>query len=249
MTPGNEAAEGLHLRRFSASGLDAFKQALDNIRGGSATDLPTDLLQNELLTERVATRAVAPTPFKNKGELAAWTTELLKGLVLPSLAMDSGLWSWLAAACFDQLCPVDGRGRRAVLATALYVLDAANYQRVYRHLVAGPWSLSRALPDHNMLFLSASVASHPDVIEQISGRLHIIRSPSLREALERLYFDAEKQRPKRGAAGKIDRPGVVRRFIQVVQQFDCTMDLSGMTSDQVIALLPGVFKKWKTSDL
>jgi hypothetical protein len=42
-------------------------------------------------------------------------------------------------------------------------------------------------------------------------------------------------------------PGTLLRFIDIIQQLDLTYDLYSMSGEEILALLPPEFDKWKDS--
>ena len=59
-----------------------------------------------------------------------------------------------------------------------------------------------------------------------------------------LYWDDKNQKPKRGF-GATERPGTLRRFVAVINQFNRTFDLFTMSGEQIINLLPrDEFERW-----
>jgi hypothetical protein len=58
-----------------------------------------------------------------------------------------------------------------------------------------------------------------------------------------MYLDASNNQPKRGAGGK--GPGSARRLADVLNQFDVTWDLYSMSYEEVLAMLPGEFDRFR----
>jgi hypothetical protein len=65
------------------------------------------------------------------------------------------------------------------------------------------------------------------------------------EAVTKLYYDPIAGGHKRGASSK--KNGGARRFTAVLGQFDLTFDFYGMTSDQILELLPNEFGRFRSS--
>ena len=92
--------------------------------------------------------------------------------------------------------------------------------------------------------LATPVEKPGEVVEQFASRQEMITSVSLMSAITALYYDPVKQQIKRGAAGKAG--GSSRRLADVLGQFDVTWDIYGMPSDEILALLPGEFDRFKS---
>ncbi len=96
--------------------------------------------------------------FKNKNELIPYLVEQLNLRANKDLYFDKGLWSWLTAFYFDNICPTDGNGKRKVNESAFYILrDPKNYTKYYRHLLAYPSRLYSELDESSKIFLIGSI--------------------------------------------------------------------------------------------
>ncbi len=79
-------------------------------------------------------------------------------------------------------------------------------------------------------------------MEQLASRQSIITNDTIMEVASRLYIDASKKQ-KKGAASK--KNGSVRRFTEIINQFDLTWDLYGMSPERLMELLPKEFDKFR----
>jgi hypothetical protein len=94
------------------------------------------------------------------------------------------------------------------------------------------------------LLIHGDPASLTDWEEQTASRYQVSGNVGIAEALFRLYWDDQKQAPKRGAAPNSKKPGTLRRFGDLVQQFDRTFDLLSIGADSIIELLPKEFARF-----
>lgn len=236
------------LRRLNQEGMHLFRSWLDANRGSTTAAPPSELLEDLALTEVVPGGCEVPpsVKFETKREAARWLHDLLDPLRLPGLHTDAGLWSWLALCCFDNLTGQSGETSRTVRAHAHYVYDPENSKRRYRHLLHTPFQLLEELPDNNRLFLDADVRVHGDLVEQMMGRLYLMRLPGVRAAIDRLYFDERTGRLKRGArsSGKPKRGDLRHRLPMRIRQLEKTYDLAALDGDQLVVLLGPEFEAW-----
>ena len=117
----------------------------------------------------------------------------------------------------------------------------------YRHLLANPYRLFQLHGENARVFLHGPMNEHGDFSEQLASRMEFISNVQLIRAVDRLYFsrDEDGGKPKRVAAVKQRRPGTLRRLVDVLWQFDLTYDLYAMTAEQILALLPSEFERWR----
>jgi len=101
---------------------------------------------------------------------------------------------------------------------------------------------------------NARLLLHPPVhqrgafIYDLGFRRDLITNKGLIEAIDLLYWDTKRHRPKRGATTPT-RPGNLRRLIAVIQQLDFNYDLYGMRAHEILQLLPPEFDAWRPPPL
>jgi hypothetical protein len=160
-----------------------------------------------------------------------------------------GLWSWLGLFFFDLTCPADAEGRRKPGENYRHIFDADHgsydYLKAYRHLLNTPYRIVTRHAGAGRCLLLPRIDQGGDFTEQIASRLRFVSNTAILEALDMLYLDDSGSTPKlkRGATVK-ERPGTLRRFVSVMDQFDPTFDLYAMTSSQLVELLPREFDEW-----
>jgi hypothetical protein len=186
--------------------------------------------------------------FNSKMELAEYLQNCFtySGLKREDVLPRNGLWTWLAYIWFDQFAPIrdPATGERDIKEDAKYICSS-EYRDYYRHLVSGPYSIySLHGADNSRIFLYSRVYEHNDFIEQLASRQFIISHANIVEAITGLYLSSDNNKPKGGAQSR-KRPGNIRRFVSIIQQFELTYDIYSMPSGRILALLPDEFDEWK----
>lgn len=237
------------MRALNSNGIAAFRAILQQIREGAELDDPQDILYSDEHSHGLP-RAVEieARTFARKFDAASYIAGLLTDL--SGAAEDPGLWSWLALFYFDQLSPVDDAGQRRPREDYHYIPATSadsGWQRE-RHLLAGPYRLYTIHGRNARLLLHPPVHQHGAFIYNLGFRRDLITNRGLLEAIDLLYWDAKRDRPKRGTTTE-SRPGNLRRLITVVQQLDFNYDLYGMRADEILRLLPPEFDAWRTAPL
>lgn len=238
----------VELRRLTPDGLDRLNAALDQLSRGEQADIDA-ILFSEALTEVVSPAVtVRVKPFTSRLDAAEHFFELLCPLREDGqrVERDAGMWAWLAALWIDQLAPATDSGARNLGARARWVPQSDDFQRYYRHLLAGPYQIYAAHHDDPaaaMCVLATDVARPGEVAEQLAARQEIVVSRGIVGAATVLYFDSATKKLKRGAGGK--GAGSARRLSDVISQLDLTHDIYAMSSEQVLALLPSEFAKFR----
>lgn len=235
------------LRRLNTRGVEAFGDYLQQIRDGVEFQPSPAILHIDEYSEAVTPRIdVEAVEFRNKYEAARYLAGALRPLQTAALHTDVGLWSWLALYYFEQLSPKDAQGRRRPRENYHYIPWLANSWQRDRHLLAGPHRLFTVHGEHARLLLYPAVDEHGAFVYDLAFRRDLITNRGLIEAIDTLYWDAKRNRPKRGATTP-SRPGNLRRLITVLQQLDFNYDLHGMTAGEILELLPEEFDEWKPS--
>lgn len=234
------------LRRLTAKGIDELRKFLQEIRDGAEFHASPAILYADEYSQRVARPVeIEARTFGSKYEAAEYLAGVLADL--PAAADDVGLWSWLALFYFDQLSPVDAEGRRRPREDYHYIPDHSGWHKE-RHLLAGPCRLFGLHRENARLLLHPPVHQHGAFVYDLGFRRDLITNRGLIAAIDLLYWDPKRKRPKRGAT-TASRPGNLRRLIAVVQQLDFNYDLYGMRAEEILELLPPEFDGWKPAPL
>jgi hypothetical protein len=234
------------LRRLNAKGIEEFRGFLQRIRDGEEFQASPAVLYIDDHSQRLP-RAIEieSRTFASKFQAAEYLAGILSEV--PAPADDAGLWSWLALFYFDQLSPVDAAGKRRPREDYHYIPSTEGWHRG-RHLLAGPYKLFTMHGRNARLLLHPPVHQHGAFIYDLGFRRDLITNRGLIEAIDLLYWDAKRNRPRRGAT-TTSRPGNLRRLITVIQQLDFNYDLYGMRADEILRLLPPEFDAWRPAPL
>ena len=232
------------IRVFNDEGLNEFERSINEIRNSEAKNISDDLLVNENYSsvfEPIIN--IEKVDYKNKNELVPYIVDALDLKVNKHLYFNKGLWSWLAAFYFDNICPEDGNGKRKVNENAFYILrDPKNYTKYYRHLLAYPCRIFSELDESAKIFLIGSFLKRGEITEQFGAYQEIALNKGILDAANILYWDDTTKNLKRGAAGK--GGGSARRLVRIIRQYQLTYDLNSMPGNEIVELLPFEFSKW-----
>ena len=228
------------LRVFKSQGIGAFA---DWIRAGPQGTLPPDLLNDPDFTAECGSALVERQTFSDRYVFGRYLAGLLQEFDRPTIAYSRGLWSWLAAFYFDEICPRDSEGRRIVRREHAYILDMKQY---FRHLVQMPWYLVSSHGETAKFLLmsrsqndSAPLSRQSYILDQLASRQFVIASPTLVGAARLLFSDIRTGRPTRGAGSK--GRGSPRRLAIVANQLSLTYDIRDMPVESFMKLLPAEF--------
>ena len=236
----------MNLRRLNAEGLRQFADYLAALKTTPALPPPVELLTDAGTSEEAAAVAAVPQSFTTRLEAGRWLHDLIERAALPDSARDKGLWAWLSLLHFDTVCPPDGHGHRKPGEAARHIPDVANFQRYYRHLLAGPWRIIRAHrnePTCALVALCQPPHTPGDLVEQLASRQELVTNRAFMSAATALYVDPATQQPKRGAGGK--NRGTARRLADMCNQFDVTWDLYAMEAGELLTKLPREFQRFQ----
>lgn len=235
------------VRSLNARGIEQFREFLQQIRNGAEFRANPSVLYADDTSARLArTIEIEPRTFASKFAAAEYLTRALADIA-PS-PDDLGLWSWLALYYFDQLSPVDAGGSRRPREDYHYIPSHSGGWQKERHLLAGPYKLFAMHGTNARLLLHPPVHQHGAFVYDLGFRRDLITNRGLIEAIDLLYWDLKRGRPKRGAT-TTSRPGNLRRLIAVIQQLDFNYDLYGMRAEEILQLLPAEFDGWKPAPL
>jgi len=183
--------------------------------------------------------------FNNRFEAASVLSELIRNARLPDAAHDRGVWCWLSWLWFESICPIGGDGKRKTGEPARWILNL-DYNRYYRHILAGPWWIydaHRDDPDRALALLCTPVTTLGELNAQIAGRQELVSNSGLVGMLTKHFYDSVTGKLRRGISGK--GRGSARRLATVINQLDMIWDLYSTSPDEFFELLPSEFDRYK----
>lgn len=234
----------MKLRRFTESGLRAFEDFLDSCTSDTPTAYPEGILSDPLQTEPIdADVFLGPVIPVTRFAMAKYLDDAFEAAGFHPRRNDVGLWAWLACFYFRDICIESRDGRWKPGSITRWIPRSNDFRRYYRHLVAGPYAIYRAHrdnPNRAMAVLCQRPGSPGDLVEQLASRQQIITNPAIMQVASNWFVDSETGRQNKRANSK--KAGGARRFIDVLAQFDVTWDLSMMSAESLLALLPTEFR-------
>ena len=208
---------------------------------------PVELLEDPALTELLPGDVeVSKREFTNRLEAGRFLNELMDAANVKLPERDQGLWTWLTLFFFDVVCPADGNGRRNPKDEARLIPLLDNHQRFYRHLLVGPFLIVRAhrtQPERAVAMLCNPLWKPGEIAEQLASRKELVTNHAVADVATRLYYDPATGSFKRGAGS--DVKGAARRLATLFNQLDLTFYLYGMSCDEMLALLPKEFDRFR----
>lgn len=242
----------VRIRRLNEPGLARMAEFLDSFI--SAPDRPVDFQEDlwPILTGLDTTvhvpnvvQADADRRFPRRYDLAEYLHGLIPRLGLADPTRDQGLWAWLALLWFEQLAPVE-KGRRKVGERAKWIPLIGVQRRYYRHAVLGPYIVYAShadAPERAQVLLSEAPNITTSEIYRMFVESSLAGCKPVIEATRALYWDAAAGRLRRGAG--IKEAGGSRRLVQVMMQFDRTIDLHLIAPEALLDLLPREFDRFR----
>lgn len=232
------------LRRLNEKGVDEFRAYIALLTEGDTSDPPYGLLSNPATSSPIEPSiSLERRSFETKRAAGEWLADCLSSFPEAELFTDTGLWSALSLWFFEDLAPADSVGRRSPGRDVYYIPSGA-WNRDYRHKLLAPYRVYTIHGEGARLILEEKPAVHGDWMEQLASRMEVVTSPTVMATLDRMYFDERRNAPRRGAQTR-NKPGTVRRFVEVLQQLDLTYDVYALESDRLLDLLPPEFDRFR----
>lgn len=265
----------MRLGRLNGAGIQRFREWLTEARKAPEIDPPYSLLTDEEFFEPVPAGADVELP-----DVSAWWAEsdvswirklrvaldlqrVLKSAQVDSVYTDQGLWSWLSL-CYLDVLTVDADGVRKLQNTDYYyILDVGiepgekpRRRYPYRHQLLTPFRVIMELGPEAGFLLGADVRRHGEAVEQLLGRLGVLRIPAVSDVVTKLYFDPNSpsglkkgsmnKARKRKGGGQIPQAGGLRdRFPLQVRRLERNYDIYSVDAMRLIELLGPEFQDWQ----
>lgn len=236
------------IRKFTDDGIEQFRNYLNDLRKGSTSNPPLELLTDSVASDSFDDEVhIENRNFQTRLELAKYMDEILTEIKSDSIETDVHLWSWLSLFYFDQACQQQKGGGRKPGRDYRHILEPG-YPNGHRHLLCGPYmvySIYGLGEDLSKILLCSSVPIENKFHHELASRQSLITNRGILEAVHSLYYEEAGDKPKRGAQVKKTAPGSFNRFIGIIQLLDLNYDLYSMSGEQILDLLPSEFNKWK----
>ena len=236
------------IRCLNERGLAEFESFLSGLsRGGGASDC-SHLLDSPDHSEPLVLGDVeiSARHFSNRYDFARYLDGCFEQSGIWHDVDVAGMWEWLAVFYFDELRP---SGRSTGVDPRRFVVDSSAGRRLHRHLLRDPYMLYRRYKHSDGgeldLLLCDELWRYGDVVEDLSARGRLRNSAGVLRVARSLYFDAEVGRPKVGTRNGL---GGHRHFSRLLRNLPPEFDLSTMSAESVIALLPPEFERWYSRD-
>ncbi len=234
------------LRKLNKKGIEVFQIYINELnKGKKESSLFPILYDKNYSTSIDPTIEIENILFSTRLDAARYFSKIFSSLNSQQVSIDVGLWSWLSLFYFDQVCPVDKAGMRYPGRGYRHILEPG-YRFGHRHLLGGAYLvfvIYELGEEFSKLLLNTPLNRENVFHHELTSRMNFISNKSILEAASILYLNTENDFPKRGSANW-KTPGNLRRFIDVLQQFELTYDLFSLTGKQILKLLPSEFDKW-----
>lgn len=233
------------LRRFKDTGVNEFIDRINQMRAGHDVAIDDSFLTDSRLTEVVKpSTTIEHRRFASKREAGQYLSDRTKPAREVLGDDDQGLWTWLSAWHWDEVCPIREDGRRKVLNPLSYVYGYGFVMRKKQHLLAASTLIYEAFPDSRVL-LDGPVSTLTQAVHEVFTRVWLMRIRGMGALIDALYWDDAKKSVKRGINDNSARSGDLRnRLTTRIRQLEKTYDLIDLTADQLLNLLGDEFKAW-----
>lgn len=101
----------------------------------------------------------------------------------------------------------------------------------------------RTQPERAVAMLCNPLWKPGEIAEQLASRKELVTNHAVADVATRLYYDPTTGSFKRGAGS--DVKGAARRLATLFNQLDLTFYLYGMSCDEMLALLPKEFDRFR----
>ncbi|MEA3003236.1 MAG: hypothetical protein QOH81_2024 [Sphingomonadales bacterium] len=227
------------LYEFTAEGLELFQRVMRGELAEAALDIENPVYALPL----EGTKAFNAVDFTTARDMAEAVCKSFGSRSPQAMAGNAGLWAWLTFVLVDNLFPAVGGTRQIKELHRWYPASPNDWRKAQRHLVRMPVLLFQAFGKDADHLICGRPAVGPDIREQLTSQQDMF-SANFQKACRVLYFDEKKGSVKRGTGSK-DGPGIPRRLAVLRRQLDVTWDMTDLSPERILELLPPEFDRYK----
>lgn len=225
--------------RLTSEGMELFQ----GVMTGQLDESALDALDPKLSQRVEGTSKLVVWEFPTAKDMAHEICNSFGNVSPQSLAGDVGLWAWLTFVLIDIVLPKEGGTRKTMELFRWFPAPPSDWYKAQRHLVRMPVLLFHAFGQNADHLICANPSVGPDIREQLTSQQDMF-SLNFQRAARILYFDHAKGKVKRGAGSKV--AGSPRRLATVRQQLDVTWDMTDLSAERILDLLPKEFDRFKS---
>jgi len=228
------------MRKFNQNGQQRFHDFVLSLEHDKAAAAPKEILEDDEFTVVSDINVIVDdVEFGNRLGAAKYFYSLFSKTKPEEVLNDTELWSWLSLKYFNQLHPLTGSVKKLGTSPHRFIpAPLQNYKAYYRHLLRHPYQILQHCEgelDSALCFLVQPVYAPGDFVEQLASRKTNVRNKDIMKTLTQLFVDPASMKLKPSASSRAGRMNAV------IDQFDCTWDISYINSGKLIDLLPNDF--------
>ncbi len=232
----------MRCRRLNEEGINLFKLFLEKLPEADKIEAPIYLLEDRESSEELAVEIDLERPeLLSRYELGLYLVNKFRPSKIQEYISDEGFWSWLALYWFNDLCPKDKNGRYKPAMYYNYIMTKNPFHRP-RHAIRTTFLLVDRYAEDSRFLLMTPLKKRGELTEQLFARQYLSDCEGVVRAASYLYFDPEKTKNKRGAAGK--GRGSSRRFMTYLKQIELTYDLYTIHPKALLEMLPSEYDRF-----
>lgn len=240
------------VRALNDLGIARFASWLDSPEG----DPPKELLADGSVSEVVDGGYMIDTSreFATSYDLGLYLAREVFNVPGDRLVLlaNAGMWSWISLLFIESLLAKKKKPARP-LAKPHYIMQSPRL--AYRLIARTAWDLVSLHGESAKVALGSSRSPWGDMAEQMTSRQEIYSHRSFWPVACALYAMPDgsikrgtttqrRKEARRDPKSKVGL-GSVQRLPFTFRQFERTYNLRQMTGDQIVALLPDEYRKWR----
>ena len=240
------------VRQFLPSGTEAFRYWMESSTPG---DTPTNLISDDTQTQSYGAFVIDPSKkFESRFEFGEYLHNVFSTVPETTLLAQNadGMWAWVCAVYFSQLTALGIRRpehyipiRKGTFGSLLHRNAARTaFELVYIHGANARVALQQGMHTHGQLLESLSAKQttvHNRGFFVAATKMYLGSNGRLSKGAATKPKDRKKRRP-----GETTGMGSIRRLPMALERLWLTYDVDQLSADQLIAVLPREFSKWKS---
>ncbi|GAB5387832.1 MAG: hypothetical protein Alpg2KO_08000 [Alphaproteobacteria bacterium] len=228
-----------HLLSFNEAGIERFRQCMH----GDLAETQISASDPDLTSPVAGSSSFTVEEFATSYEMAEAILHSLNEAPFLAAQRDTGLWCWLTFVLRDQLFKRSSDNKlRTQERNKWFPSAPMDYRKAQRHKVRMRVVALETLGDSARHLLCGHPSVHGDVIEQCTSQQDMFNR-NFQEVAALLYYDDETGKLKRGSGAK--GPGSPRRLAAVYKQLRVTWEISVLTAEEFLNLLPPEFNRFR----